>query len=160
MADELVRLAEIRAARALLDEQELDLIDRARHAGATWARIAAAVGLGSRQAAEQRRQRLAAAAQARCRDVDLEQGPGVAAARTAMTGLHNWMTLDRHWDSRFTRAALVRATVAVALRAAPGALYALGRHVLADLTAVAPRHLPAPVRQEAAALRAALSTRD
>ncbi|NED50779.1 hypothetical protein G3I24_07635, partial [Micromonospora aurantiaca] len=57
----LTRLSEIVAARARLDDRELDLIDRARHDGATWAEIARALGLGSRQAAEQRRQRLVAA---------------------------------------------------------------------------------------------------
>ena len=55
MTSELVQLAEVGAARARLDERELELIDRARHGGATWAQVAAALGLGSRQAAEQRR---------------------------------------------------------------------------------------------------------
>ena len=65
MTAELTELAQLRAARARLDEQELTLIERARHAGATWAQIATALGLTSRQAAEQRRQRLVTAARAR-----------------------------------------------------------------------------------------------
>ena len=159
VVQELVQLAEIRAARARLDEQELALIERARYVGATWAQVAAALGLASRQAAEQRRQRLVAAAQARLRDADRAHGPGIAATRTAVTHLHSWMSLDRRWDSRFTRAALARVTVAAALQAAPGALFALAQHVLADLSAEGLQRLPAPVRIEAAALQDALSIR-
>ena len=52
MEAELGHLAEIGAARAALDERELELIDRARQAGATWGQVAATLGLASRQAAE------------------------------------------------------------------------------------------------------------
>jgi hypothetical protein len=47
-------LRAIPAARARLDAAELALIDGARRDGATWADVAEALGLGSRQAAEQR----------------------------------------------------------------------------------------------------------
>ncbi|MEV0902526.1 hypothetical protein [Actinoplanes sp. NPDC049802] len=160
MARELAQLAEVRAARTRLDEQELVLIDRARHEGATWAQIAAALGLSSRQAAEQRRQRLAAAARSRRQETDRTYGPGVAALRAAVAGLHDWITLDRHWDSRFQRAGLVRATVAIALQAAPGALCALAEHTVADLGECGLQRLPSPVRAAAAALREALSNID
>jgi hypothetical protein len=46
-------------ARAELDETELGLLELARGRGATWGSIGAALGLGSAQAAQQRRDRLA-----------------------------------------------------------------------------------------------------
>ncbi|MFC7535251.1 hypothetical protein [Actinoplanes sp. GCM10030250] len=159
MAEELDQLAEIRAARSRLDEQELALIERARYAGATWSQVGAALGLASRQAAEQRRRRLAAAVEARCREADRAWGPDIAAIRAAMSNLHRWILLDRHWDSRFPRAALTHVTVATALQAAPGALYALAQHALTDLAESGLQRLPAPVQMEAAALRESLSTK-
>jgi hypothetical protein len=155
---ELDRLAELPAARARLDERELALIERVRHAGTTWAEIAAALGLASRQAAEQRYQRLRAGARARRQHADHAYPPEIAALRTALADLHRWIDTDRRWDGRFTRAALVRATVAPAAHAAPGALYALAEHILVDLTGTDPRRLPAPVRTVAATLRDILST--
>ncbi|MBQ1038320.1 hypothetical protein [Micromonospora sp. C81] len=157
MTSELARLAEVRATRARLDEQELDLIDRARHDGATWAQIATALGLGSRQAAEQRRQRLVAARWSRRQHLDLRFAPRIVALRNAVADLGRWIAADRRWDARFDRAGLVRSTVEVALDAAPGSLYALAEHLAADL-AEAGERVPAPVRVAAAKLDAALST--
>ncbi|MFF5203245.1 hypothetical protein ACFY3B_26960 [Micromonospora parva] len=157
MTSELARLAEVRAARARLDEQELEIIDRARHDGATWAQIAAALGLGSRQAAEQRRQRLVAARWSRRQQLDLRLPPQVAALRTAVADLARWIGADQRWDNRFRRAALVRSTVETALDAAPGSLYALAVHLATDLTEAGER-LPAPARTAATTINAALST--
>ncbi|MBM0231150.1 hypothetical protein JNW91_04205 [Micromonospora sp. STR1_7] len=157
MTAELARLAEVRATRAGLDEQELDLIDRARHDGATWAQIATALGLGSRQAAEQRRHRLVAARRSRRQRLDLVLPPQIVTLRTAVADLERWIAADRRWDRRFRRAALVRSTVDVALDAAPGSLYALALHLVADL-AEAGEELPPPVRSAAAKLTAVLST--
>ncbi|MEU8612621.1 hypothetical protein AB0C29_31975, partial [Actinoplanes sp. NPDC048791] len=81
MEAELGHLAEIGAARAALDERELELIDRARQAGATWSQIAAALGLTSRQAAEQRRQRLVAAARSRRHEQDLRYAHSIVTLR-------------------------------------------------------------------------------
>ncbi|MFD6679081.1 hypothetical protein [Micromonospora parva] len=157
MTSELARLAEVRAARARLDEQELELIDRARHDGATWAQIATALGLGSRQAAEQRRQRLVAARWSRRQQLDLRLPPQIAALRAAVADLARWIGADQRWDSRFRRAALVRSTVETALDAAPGSLYALAVHLVTDLTEAGGR-LPAPARTAALTIDAALST--
>ncbi|MEU5964324.1 hypothetical protein ABZ777_24230 [Micromonospora parva] len=157
MTSELARLAEVRAARARLDEQELEIIDRARHDGATWAQIATALGLGSRQAAEQRRQRLVAARWSRRQQLDLRLPPQVAALRAAVADLARWIGADQRWDSRFRRAALVRSTVESALDAAPGSLYALTAHLATDL-AEAGERLPAPVRAAATKINAVLST--
>ncbi|WP_406062127.1 hypothetical protein [Micromonospora sp. NBC_00860] len=157
MTSELARLAEVRATRARLDEQELEIIDRARHDGATWAQIATALGLGSRQAAEQRRQRLVAARWSRRQQLDLRLPPQISALRAAMAELGRWIGADQRWDSRFRRAALVRSTVDAALDAAPGSLYELAVHLATDLTEAGER-LPAPARTVATKLDIALST--
>lgn len=155
MEAELGHLAEIGAARAALDERELELIDRARQAGATWSQVAAALGLTSRQAAEQRRQRLVAAARSRRHEQDLRYAHSIVTLRAAVDDLHRGITTDRRWTTRFPRAALVRATVRTALDAPPGGLYALAAQADEDLAA-AP--LPGHVRLAAAALHRALST--
>ncbi|RKF24158.1 hypothetical protein [Micromonospora globbae] len=157
MDAELDELGALRHARARLDERELDLIDRARHAGATWAQVASALGMASRQAAEQRRRRLVAARRARRRDLDRGWSPEVVALRGVVADLQRWIDADRRWDGRFARAALVRDTVAVAHDAEPGPLHTLARHVAADLAAAGTAGLPGPVRAVAARLEAALS---
>ncbi|MET8233031.1 hypothetical protein ABZS77_20410 [Micromonospora sp. NPDC005298] len=157
MMAELAELADVQATRVGLDERELDLIDRARHGGATWAQVAAALGLGSRQAAEQRRQRLVVARRARRQHLDLGLPSQIVVLRTAVADLDRWIAADRRWDGRFRRAALVRGTVDAALDAAPGPLYALALHLVADL-AGAHQRLPPPVQAVEAQLDAALST--
>jgi hypothetical protein len=159
MAVDLVPLADIRAERARLDEREAELIDRARRQGATWTQIADTLGLASRQAAQQRHQRLIAAGRSRRHDRDLAYAPGIAALRAALLDLDRWLAADRRWETRFARAGLVRATTAAALDAAPGALYALAAHIAADLAGAGSHRLPTPVRSVAAALDEALSTK-
>ena len=151
---DLAHLAELPAARARLDERELELIDRARQAGATWVQVAAALGLASRQAAEQRRQRLVAAARSRQHDQDLRYAHSIVTLREAVDDLHRSIAADRRWDARFRRAALVRATVATALDAPPGGLFALAAQAADDLAA---ETLPAYIRIAADVLRQALS---
>lgn len=158
MTAELDQLADIPAARARLDERELELIDRARHAGATWAEIGGALGLGSRQAAEQRRQRLGLARQTRWQRHDLDYPASVAALRAAVTDLRRWIGADRRWDARFRRAALVRRTAEAAADAPAGALHTLATHISADLAGAQAERLPTPVRAIAATLDRVLST--
>jgi hypothetical protein len=158
MTPELAQLADVRMARAQLDDQEVELIDRARQAGATWVQIAVALGLASRQAAEQRRQRLAAARRSRRHDLDLSYSPRIVALRDAVSQLQRWIDADRRWDTRFPRAALVRSCAAYALEAAPGSLYALASHVATDLSDVARERLPIPAQIAASAIISALST--
>ncbi|GLY22962.1 hypothetical protein [Micromonospora sp. NBRC 101691] len=157
MVSELTQLADVAVDRTRLDERELELIDRARHAGATWAQVAAALGLGSRQAAEQRRQRLAALRRSRRQERDLACSPRIAAIRGAVLDLRRWMATDRRWDGRFRRAALVRSTVELALDADPGPLYALAALLVADLSAAGAARLPAPVVAARANLEGLLS---
>ncbi|MFI1990883.1 hypothetical protein [Actinoplanes sp. NPDC020271] len=152
------RFSAIRTAREQLDEQELELIDRARHAGATWAQIAQGLGLGSRQAAEQRRRRLAALRWSRRKRLDLAYSERIAAIRETVLTLQRWIEADRRWDTRFRRAALVRSTSGIALDADPGALYELARHIAADLTRAREQQLPLPARDAASLLRTLLST--
>lgn len=57
-ADVIDALRVVYELRRALDGHELSLIRMGRNANVTWQAIAAALGLGSRQAAEQRRQRL------------------------------------------------------------------------------------------------------
>jgi hypothetical protein len=136
------------------------LIDRARYQGATWAQIADVLGLASRQAAQQRRERLVGSAQARRRALDERYSAQIAALRVGVAELDRWIGVDRHWVSRFPRAGLVRDTVTAAADASPGSLYALAVHVVADLVDAGLDQLPRPVRSVTATMQAALSTKD
>lgn len=147
MAD-LSELRAIPGRRARLDAEELALIDQARRAGATWAEIAAALGLTSRQAAEQRRLRLAAAVRPVRRELDEAYGEKLAAVREAAVELHRRIGADRRWDRRFVRAVLVRETLEAAPDAPGGALFALVSDVLDDL-----REVPVPPSTGAAIAR-------
>lgn len=159
MTSAIAQLADVRNARVHLDERELELIDRARHAGATWAEIAVALGLGSRQAAEQRRQRLAAARRSRRQALDRRYSARIAALRAAVTDLQRWIDADRGWDARFPAASLMRGTAAHASDSAPGALYALARHLVADLAEVEAGRLPLPVQAVVRRIEIAMSTK-
>jgi hypothetical protein len=152
---DLGELRAIRAERARLDASELELVDRARRAGATWAEIAEALGLTSRQAAEQRRLRLAAAVRPVRSDLDLRYGPRVADLREAAVALHRRIGADRRWDKRFRRAALVRETLGAAPDAPVSGLYSLVADVVGDLDR-AGATFPAPTRAAVERLRSAL----
>jgi len=156
--DALASLREIPPERARLDTAELDLIDRARRAGATWADIAAALGLASRQAAEQRRLRLATTV-SRLRQQSLDDGvlASIAALRSAAVELDRRIGADRRWDARFPRAALVRMTLRAALTAPPGGLFSLVNDACSDLSACAAT-LPRPTQGAVDRLLAALAT--
>jgi hypothetical protein len=130
---EFDELRAIPAARRRLDEQELDLIDRARRSGATWADIADALGLTSRQAAEQRRVRLSAAVRPPRHDLDKGYGESLVTLRAAAVDLHRRIGADRRWDKRFGRAALVRETLAAAPDAVAGSLFSLVLAAVGDL---------------------------
>ena len=152
-----MELADVPAARARLDAAELALIDRARRGGATWAEIARTLGLASRQAAEQRRHRLAAAVLRPPAGLDDAYGERIAALREAAVDLHRRIGADRRWDRRFTRAALVRETLAAVPGAPAGSLFALAGDVVADLGAEAAAGLPGPARAAVERLRGALA---
>ncbi|GAA2907544.1 hypothetical protein Acy02nite_11530 [Actinoplanes cyaneus] len=156
---DLSELREIHARRARLDAEELALIDRARRDGATWPAIAAALGLASRQAAEQRRHRLARGAESEARprrsSIDAAYGDKPPLLREAALALHRRIGADRRWDGRFPRAALVRETLAATPDAPPGALYDLVGQALTDLGVPLPATLRAAVDRLRAGFEAA-----
>lgn len=146
--DLLAALAALRRARADLDATERALIERARERRVPWPRIAGALGLRSRQAAEQRLLRLSAdrgrdpasARQARDRQrtADDANGQAVADLRAAARAAHRHILADPGWDSRHPRAALVRTSLAEAAYAQPSALFALTEAAVADLAGMPP----------------------
>ena len=140
----LAGLARIGALRDQLDAEELDLLTAARAAGATWAQIAAALGLATRQAAEQRHARL-------LRRRHSGDTPPVAALRAAAAELRAALA-----DSG---PALTLATLDAAATAPPGALFALAAHVAADLAAADLEAAPEPVQSAAARFTTAALTR-
>lgn len=149
-------LAAIAAARDALDDRELAAIDTARRSGCTWAEIATALGLASRQAAEQRRRRLAASARSRRHQQDARYG--LSPLRAAVLTLAAAVEADRRWDGRFPRAGLVRETLASAREAGAGPLFALSAQAATDLATVGrlPPRIRAAVIEMRSALRAAV----
>ncbi|MEO3777575.1 hypothetical protein ABGB16_12160 [Micromonospora sp. B11E3] len=151
----LAALGRIPEARALLDDAERRLIDEARRQGATWAQVAGALALTSRQAAEQRRSRLGPASDEGKRAGGTAAGAEVTAVRAAVSGLVDALDADAGWERRFPRAALARATLRAALPAPPGALLDLTAQALDDVAGAAPARLPRPVRTALDRLRRA-----
>ncbi|MFY1693569.1 hypothetical protein [Plantactinospora sp. WMMB782] len=132
--------------RAGLDEAERQLIEAARQRRASWAQIATALGLASRQAAEQRWVRLSGAAsrdpsrvradRRRQQTVDGRFGPGVVELRAEVIAVHRQLGADPGRDDRHARIRLARTTLGLAGPAAPGGLYALAAQALDDLDQV------------------------
>lgn len=146
--------------RERLDDRELAVIDQARRDGATWTKVASALGLASRQAAEQRRHRLAAAVErasrSRRRELDSRYGDPIVMLRAAVSALCSAIRADGHWEARFVRAALVRDTLTMAAAADPGPLFALAAQVAADLGQSGVEVLPGEIRDGIVELRRAL----
>src|SRR5947209_8639318 len=100
--DLIAALGTVRGLRQELDDLERSLIDRARDSGVSWHDIAAALGLRSRQAAEQRRLRLTpardpSAARRHRRDqqaADSAAGERVVLLREAVKRLVEWLDQD------------------------------------------------------------------
>lgn len=132
--------------RAELDAAERRLIEAARDRGASWARIATSLGLSSRQAAEQRWLRLSAGPtrdpgpvrhrRQRQRDIDRRFGAEIGRLRATAQAVHRELSADPTWDGHDPRAALARATLGLAVDAAPGPLFALLMKAVADLDEV------------------------
>lgn len=133
--DPLASLAEVQAARRALDAAECELIEVARERGIGWNAIASALGVRSRQAAEQRWLRLrnqrgdvgrdAVRAREKLRmqrNVDAVAGEGIVRLRAAVAAAHR----------RVTGPELLKQTLAAALEAPPGALYDLARRAVDD----------------------------
>jgi hypothetical protein len=154
----------LRAIRDRTDATERALIESARSGGTSWAGIARALGLGTRQAAEQRYLRLTGEpsrdiaptreTRQRQRSVDTQHGPAIAHLRATARTLLRRIEADAAWDDRFPRAALARDTLKLAADAPPGALFSLATSVIDDL---APARLLEPIGTAADEMRAALS---
>lgn len=137
-ADEvLTALADLAVVRTELDEIERDLIQDARDARVSWARLATALGLASRQAAEQRMLRLqgeskrdpgwARSSRARRRDAD---PVGLADLAKAADAAHREL---RARTAPTAREGLAAATLRQARLAPAGSLFDLVERALADL---------------------------
>ena len=130
--DPLEGLARIEPARREIDEAERELIEAARTGGHGWAAIAAALGLRSRQAAEQRWLRLCALerrdpGQERARrreqqSVDRIAGVEIARLRQAVIAAYRQVEGPE----------LLKQTLAAAVDAPPGALFELAAKVVND----------------------------
>ncbi|HEY1484968.1 MAG TPA: hypothetical protein VGF84_02620 [Micromonosporaceae bacterium] len=162
-ADALAALAFLPGLRDELDVLERGLIDAARHAGASWTGVAAALRLRSRQAAEQRRLRLGGAQagidpgairaqRRRQRSVDNSAGAGAIKLRAAAADLADTLTLSPPGP----RLGLALSTLRIAVDADPGGLVDLVRLALADLDADA--SLRPETATQLAAVRSALES--
>lgn len=152
IAATLAALTGLRAQRAELDRAERALIESAREAGVGWAQIASALGLASRQAAEQRLLRLSGqasrdpvevrAARVRQRIVDDMFGPQITELRSAASIALRHMAPADTWDGIHPRASLVRIALELAVSAPPGGLYELVRQAIDDSSRWPPADLP------------------
>jgi len=125
-------LALIEAARREVDDAERELIEAARAQGHGWAAIATALGLRSRQAAEQRWLRLRALdgrdpgpERARRREqhsVDSRAGVEIARLRQAVIAAYRQVRGPE----------LLKQTLAAAIDAPPGALFELATKAVND----------------------------
>ncbi len=130
-------LAVIPSLRADLDDLERTLIDMARRDGASWARIATSLGLGSRQAAEQRRLRLTGdhhriVDRSRQRKIDTFDA-GIELLRAAVRDLIARLAVIPVDAVDEAVVDLAAATLRIAAEASAGALYDLARLAEEDL---------------------------
>jgi hypothetical protein len=161
----LAALGAVGALRHDLDGTERGLIERAREEGVAWPRIAEALGLASRQAAEQRFLRLGAArgrdpagaraSRRRQQGVDHAYGTAIRELRMSVRLARRQVGADAGWDGRHPRAALVRASLDEAADASPSAMFALVEAALDDLGAMSRDAVPPALRPGLDALRAA-----
>jgi hypothetical protein len=122
-------LADVSLLRAALDEFERGAIDKARAGGASWAEVAAALGLASRQAAEQRRARLGGGAGDRsAAGTSHKRQHFIDSLRQSLANLYNLLENPQNGPE-----SLARQTIAIALDAPPGQLIDLAKLVVDDL---------------------------
>ncbi|NUR69217.1 MAG: hypothetical protein HOU81_00095 [Hamadaea sp.] len=149
-ADQLAALGQIAVARKDLDSLERGLIANLRTSGVSWTQIAATIGVGSRQAAEQRYLRLCGSLD-RQRTVDTA---AIASLRASALRAYTSLVASPPDDPR---ARLAVATLEHALSASPGALYALVEQALGDLREVDFDSSPLALALSTASARSAAS---
>lgn len=165
--DPLPALRSLAGLRAHLDAVERQLIESARDRGNSWATIAEALGLASRQAAEQRLLRLSGERnrdpgptrqqRGRQRVVDKTFGEDLARLRPAISAAARQLAIRPGWTQSQPLATLALSTLSIAETAAPGALYSLATQALLDLDAVTTEP-PAAIRAARERLRTAITT--
>ncbi len=163
--DVLRALSELKGVRADLDRVERELISTARQHAVGWSEIARALGVGSRQAAEQRWLRLQGVAtrdpisvrrsQREQRIVDKVAGEELEELRRTAIQAYRLIEADHEWDQRHRRAALARSSLAAAVSAGPSALFALCDNASSDLDAMRVVHLPSALAAATQRLRQA-----
>ncbi|MBE1488793.1 hypothetical protein [Plantactinospora soyae] len=154
------------ALRRSLDDAERQLLESAREQRASWAQIATSLGLGSRQAAEQRWLRLSGDTdrdpervrtdRKRQRSIDSRYGPEIGRLRATVFAVHRQLAADPDLAGRHPRAGLARTTLALAASAEPGALFALATQAVDDLGSVPVERLPPPLPSALDRLRRAI----
>ncbi|MBF9128099.1 hypothetical protein I0C86_03695 [Plantactinospora sp. S1510] len=155
------------ALRKSLDDAERQLLESARTQRASWAQIATSLGLGSRQAAEQRWLRLSGGVsrdpervrvdRKRQRSIDTPYGPEIGRLRATVLAVHRQLAADAGLENRHPRAGLARTTLALAVSAEPGALFTLAAQAVDDLDTVPVERLPPPLPSALDRLRRAVS---
>ncbi|MBV1852705.1 hypothetical protein [Catellatospora tritici] len=151
-------LARLNDLRAKLDQAELRLLTGARRHRVSWTRIASALGLRSRQAAEQRAARLAEQVGSGVPEVECQHCVDtipMEALRRAVRETYAQLIADPSWDGAYPRATLAREHLHAAAQAPPGSLYSLVKHVIGDLSGVELIGRPVLVRVAVARLREA-----
>ena len=166
--DVLIALSNLKGVRVDLDRIERELISAAREHSIGWPELADALGLGSRQAAEQRWLRLKGVAtrdpaparrlRREQRIVDEGAGEELAELRRAAIKAYRQIEADHEWDHRHRRAALVRTSLAAAVSAAPSGLYALCDNASSDLDAMRVVGLPPAIAAATRRLHQATAT--
>ncbi len=152
--------------RAHLDAVERQLIGVGPGSRNSWATIAEALGLASRQAAEQRLLRLSGERnrdpgptrqqRGRQRVVDKAFGEDLARLRPTISAAARQLAIRPGWTQSQPLATLALSTLLVAETAAPGALYSLAIQALSDLDAVTTEP-PAAIRAARERLRTAIT---
>ncbi|MDW5325969.1 hypothetical protein [Plantactinospora sp. KLBMP9567] len=142
----LAALRRLGGLRAGLDEAERRLVEAAREQRASWAQIATALGLASRQAAEQRWVRLSGAAtrdparvrveRKRQQSVDTAFGAEISRLRAAVVTAHRQLGTEPDRDDWHPLVRLAHTTLGLAGSADPGGLYALATRAVDDLERV------------------------
>jgi hypothetical protein len=145
-AEVVAALRLIPTLREELDGVERAVIDAARRSGVSWTEIASALGLRSRQAAEQRRLRLGAGAgrdaaearqrRRRQRSVDRVAGERAVALRAAVEDLVTVLDREVPAPAGPPTLGLARRTLRIASEADPGAVVDLARLAVQDLEPV------------------------
>lgn len=167
--ESLSALSVLAALRADLDRTERALIDAAREGGASWLAVARALGLRSRQAAEQRRRRLRgtpSTTHPRQRTVDdlatvqvRHQVVVVGMLLAKRCNADGDPLGSRHDDQPWRAVRLAWRTLSQARDAPPGALHDLARLAVDDLRRV-PAEVLGPPLADAVSRLAFLTGRD